>query len=367
MDHDRAPDSLVGDDSLPQPETCSRAATSDPHIDRDSARQTADASSGHERKLDADSNGQGRWKTLREIWSDVAFNPLERAEITIIPYSEEFAWTYGLLFAARQLGESSPRALDLCSRAILLNPSDVTAWTYRHVIVTKMCAAMCGVEGRHTDASMKLLESEFAYVERLAKTSPKNYQLWEHRRFLVCLATRNPNDEGSFVNAVLEEDEKNYHAWSHRAWLLNTSGIDLHAQLEDAQKLIETDVRNNSAWSFRWNVTDILERHDMDEMNWALTQMRIAPRNESVWNYIAALVKEHVGVDEAASAANDVLEKDHANVPARRHLVLYEGVSLSDKLAHCEKLATRFDSERYKYWCWKAEILRSRQAVFESV
>lgn len=345
-------------DAVPSPETCSRATRSDPDVDCDPARGIATNSPARSEGHTRNHGAEGRINVLRELWKDVAFAPLERAIIVRIPYSKEFSVTFGLLLVARQLGEVSSRALDLCSRAIHLNPSDVTTWSYRHEIVTKMCAEICGEEGHHTEESMKLISVEFAFIEGLIESAPKSYQIWEYRRFLICLANRNPNDDISFTNAALDDDPKNYHAWAHRAWLVNTGAMHLPLELEDTQKFVEADVRNNSAWSHRWTVTDLLDNRNTAEMEWALAQMRTAPRNESVWNYIAALANDNVCNDQAVAAAREIIEKDHENVPARRHLILCDGSTLSEKISHCENLASKFDKERYRYWCWKADCLR---------
>jgi hypothetical protein len=54
-------------------------------------------------------------------------------------------------------------------QAILLNCADYTAWEYRW---------LCLVELNKED----LIHDEVAFLGRIAAASPKNYQLWNHRR-----------------------------------------------------------------------------------------------------------------------------------------------------------------------------------------
>lgn len=53
--------------------------------------------------------------------------------------------------------------------------------------------------------------------------SPKNYQVWYHRRFLVDAIDGGAEaaaTELKFTKAILALDSKNYHAWSHRQWVV---------------------------------------------------------------------------------------------------------------------------------------------------
>lgn len=109
-------------------------------------------------------------------------------------------------------------------------------------------------------------------------------------------------------------------------------------------------MRNNSAWNHRWLVTGLIEgARGPAELSFALEIMLEAPRNESVWNYIHALGRSGVCLDEAKDKALDCLQVDAGCLPARRFLVL--NVSLSDAesvKAHCELLVSGLDPVRKK-------------------
>ncbi len=65
------------------------------------------------------------------------------------------------------------------------------------------------------DALKKDLREELAFTEQAALDTPKNYQIWFHRRAIV-ERLKDASKELAFTMEVLLEDAKNYHAWGHR-------------------------------------------------------------------------------------------------------------------------------------------------------
>ena len=65
------------------------------------------------------------------------------------------------------------------------------------------------------DALKSDLNEELEYTEDAARDTPKNYQIWFHRRAIVD-RLRDPSRELQFTFDILLEDAKNYHAWGHR-------------------------------------------------------------------------------------------------------------------------------------------------------
>ncbi|KAI9658859.1 MAG: CAAX geranylgeranyltransferase alpha subunit [Alyxoria varia] len=121
--------------------------------------------------------------------------------------------------------------------------------------------------------------------------------------------------EFDFINQMLAKDAKNYHVWSYRQWLVrflslwddgSTSAEDDSEQppseLEDLDRWLDKDVRNNSAWNHRWFIVfgrgygpaTVRDEHWERELQYAMVRIRLAPQNESPWNYIRGLVKHHV-------------------------------------------------------------------------
>ena len=60
-------------------------------------------------------------------------------------------------------------------------------------------------------------------MERIAERSPKNYQVWQHRKVIVEWLG-DGSGEPTFTTVHLCDDAKNYHAWSHRQWAVKTYG-----------------------------------------------------------------------------------------------------------------------------------------------
>jgi protein farnesyltransferase/geranylgeranyltransferase type-1 subunit alpha len=155
--------------------------------------------------------------------------------------------------------------------------------------------------------------------------SPKNYQLWYHRRALLefqfdkngkegdndeVLLLDVANKELSYVDKILNDDSKNYHAWSHRQWIIKTVN---HSQLwineiEYSHTQIISDVRNNSAWNQRWfavhegkNTIAMMNNHQQqilsfdkakEEASYALSGANVDIYNESPWRYLIGILME---------------------------------------------------------------------------
>ena len=112
-------------------------------------------------------------------------------------------------------------------------------------------------------------------------------------------------------------DSKNYHVWTYRHWLVRHFGLwDSDREIQDVEALINSDVRNNSAWNRRWVLkfgprssvdsgmpTSIdengnrgrLEVVDEDlvdsELDYAKSQILLAPENRSPWSYARAILR----------------------------------------------------------------------------
>ena len=128
---------------------------------------------------------------------------------TVVPisYSPQFTDTMNYFRAMVHANEQSIRALHITKAAIEQNSANYSAWYYRR----KCLEALQG----HPEAD---LQKELEFIREMSMESPKNYQLWHHRR---CIVER--LNDGSYelqdVEKVLGEDSKNYHAWSHRQWV----------------------------------------------------------------------------------------------------------------------------------------------------
>ncbi|CDF35394.1 unnamed protein product [Chondrus crispus] len=276
-------------------------------------------------------------------WKGFEYSPVEFSPVLTINLSDEFRHVFGLLYAVKKSKERSKRALDLTSRAIILQNSSPTAWMLRREVVATLA-----------ENNPALWAIELGFTAKIISKNEKNYQAWEHRRF----AAESGNllqTEIQFTDVALNGDEKNYHAWCHRHWLVRDHGLT-EGELDATEWFIRTDLRNNSAWNHRWLVTGLVEgaRND-DEMTFALEIVEKAPRNEAVWNYIHAMGKSGLSIAAAKAKAVECLEVDAGCIPARRFLVLNASSSeASEVRKHCQILASGVDPIRKKYWEMKA-------------
>ena len=157
-------------------------------------------------------------------------------------------------------------------QVINVNSASYPAWRYRWQCLEAL-------------ADESLLQQESSFLERVAASNSKNYQLWNHRRLLafklgpkyaqevrsaisspchvsgllssamvICSyggVTRGVLQELEFAANCLDGDAKNYHAWSHRQAVVEQFGL-WEEELSFVCTMITADVRNNSAWNQRF-------------------------------------------------------------------------------------------------------------------
>lgn len=279
-----------------------------------------------------------------EEFADVSHTVMDDGKILSLQAPDEFRHVFSLLYALNERDEMSLRALKLTSRAIKLNASNPSAWMFRHRLVKVLSAE-----------NASIWESELGFTATILQNSRKNYQVWQHRRF--CLQHLDMlKRELEFIDIVLEQDAKNYHAWSHRAWIVRNGIVD--GEMDATAWYIRADVRNNSAWNHRWVVSGIVGREN--EIQFACDMASLAPRNESVWNYLHALTKAGLDASQAHALAESTLKIDAGCVPARRYLVLTASDEQASQVAtHCELLASGIDSIRRRYWNMQKEYAQN--------
>jgi protein farnesyltransferase/geranylgeranyltransferase type-1 subunit alpha len=177
--------------------------------------------------------------------------------------------------AILQKDERSPRALALTQEVIALNAANYTAWHFRRLVLDELKAD---------------LHAELEFVSELGLNSPKNYQIWYHRRAIV-ERLQDFSAELEYTSTQLDEDSKNYHAWAHRQWVVEVNGW-WDQELHFIDSMLKKDLRNNSSWNQRYfSIThnknipisdEIRER----EIKYAFEWIRKAPNNQSPWTYI---------------------------------------------------------------------------------
>ena len=197
-------------------------------------------------------------------------------------------------------GECSRRALEVATAVIGQNSADYSAWALR------WACAQAAVAGAAPDGASSPLLDELRFTEELAEESPKNYQLWNHRRLVAgalaqqsaALSAAVGEREDAFTAAVLEGDAKNYHAWAHRAWLAHTFADQPGRDLAFTRSHLELDDRNNSAWNGRFTTLGLMHGHSHWPPGVAAEELQLAhacldadPGNESAWAYAVAVAR----------------------------------------------------------------------------
>jgi len=302
-----------------------------------------------------------------------------------INYASDFVEVMDYFRAVLLTQELSERTLKLTERVIELNSANYTCWQFRRQCLAELRPG-------------RLLQDELNYTRNIALESPKNYQVWYHRRVLVDRLAKaleseeketdnveNRNKapsidltqllraEKDHVDEILKLDHKNYHAWSHRHWLLRTFKC-WDGELSYVDTHLKSDIRNNSAWSHRFWVVEQSEGWSKEpikrEMGYTFHQIQLCAGNESAWNYllgllmldnfdgwaeckdfsegIIKLLKKGSGALQEFAPAKGFLVELLKRHPDPADLGLYKQMAA----ALCEDLATVTDRIRKPYWSW---------------
>uniref|UniRef100_A0A7S2WEP3 Protein farnesyltransferase/geranylgeranyltransferase type-1 subunit alpha n=1 Tax=Mucochytrium quahogii TaxID=96639 RepID=A0A7S2WEP3_9STRA len=296
-----------------------------------------------------------------ERWSDVVPIPQPESDMGCgqIAYQPKFAETMSYFRAILKLEEKSERALELTERVVQGNAANYTAWFFRRECLYALKAD---------------LGKELEFVTSYAYSSPKNYQIWYHRRAIVDRLGDGAM-ELDFLNDIINDDAKNYHAWAYRQFVLERFNL-WDGEMEFVMGLIDIDIRNNSAWNQKWflieKTTGFTKEVREREIDYAFDKASVAPNNESPYNYIRGLMRldSFAELTKVESHAVDLLEKvrtTHGAVPGHTNAanpapllsLLVEVHRLqgrqSEAIQLCEDLATLYDTVRVKYWGYRKE------------
>lgn len=189
-------------------------------------------------------------------------------------------------------------------------------------------------------------------------------------------------------------DSKNYHVWSYRQWLVKRFALWDDGEVQACEILLKMDVRNNSAWNHRWFVVfgrdegsavlrdeSVVQREveyvlayiggrkTLMRDRFAKSQIRLAPQNQSPWNYLQGLARQATGpaalshsslkefASEFASLDDpDNVRSSHALDMLADILAKEDGRSVEAAKA-LDLLATKYDPIRENYWKYRKTLL----------
>eukprot|EP01023_Acetabularia_acetabulum_P035793 TRINITY_DN33785_c0_g1_i3.p1 TRINITY_DN33785_c0_g1~~TRINITY_DN33785_c0_g1_i3.p1 ORF type:complete len:310 (+),score=27.46 TRINITY_DN33785_c0_g1_i3:166-1095(+) len=260
---------------------------------------------------DAFQKGQNWIKNTFKDVTPVAFTQTENEDDIGLKFNIQYSCEYlegmQIFYGVQQKQEFSKRVLELTKLLIYEASSFYTLWEYRW---------QCFL------ALEESLHTEWDFCLQVLNLSPKNYQLFNHRRKCfehlfkagdVDVTAR----ELEFCSIAIDRDAKNYHAWSHRWYVLNTTK-DLNLLKQEilyCADRIQDDPFNNSAWNQRFSVFQNFKLSEIDfEIDFALSQIERAPSNESGWIYIQGLLRscdyQQDQVDKVCESCVSVIQRD---------------------------------------------------------
>jgi protein farnesyltransferase/geranylgeranyltransferase type-1 subunit alpha len=210
--------------------------------------------------------------------------------------------------------ELSPRALAVTTRLNTATIGNATAWWYRQQILQRLGYS---------------LADELAFLRSLMAKTPKPYQLWCHRTWLIDQCKESP-DETEFAHFVLALDEKNFHAWSYFGWY-SDKFLKWQWLFDITTPYIRKDPMNNSAWSARYRAIKKGGLPIDPDIDFALESLRATPRAESTCNYIRGLLGMESSPERAEKVkgvANEICEgkmKTRTVCQLAAHIALMQG------------------------------------------
>lgn len=317
------------------------------------------------------------------LWDDVIPIPQDEPEgaLARIAYPDSYAEAISYLRAVMAVSEYSPRTLRLTEHVISMNPAHYTVWLYRFSIIKSLGLS---------------IPDEIAWLNEVALSNLKNYQIWHHRQLLIdahypsvvddAVAVKKlGKSETDFISRILEEDTKNYHVWSYRQYLVAKLGLWTPAELGATQNMIEDDLRNNSAWSHRFYIifsspvhstpdipptahdakvpTAIIDR----ELSYTREKILLAPQNQSSWNYFrGVLVKGARGLQGEEEFVGQFVDKigEEGEVVRSSHALDFLADAYAEKgdvemAKLClGRLAEKWDVVREGYWKYRVGELQ---------
>ncbi|KAK9896279.1 rab-protein geranylgeranyltransferase [Cystobasidium minutum MCA 4210] len=215
-------------------------------------------------------------------------------------------------------------ALTITSRVLVINPEYPTGWAFRRRILQREL-----FQDKSQDQIQTLLEADLALTAKCLLKNPKEYAVWEHRKWVL----KSMPDPGweyelKMVQGLLERDARNYHGWDYRRYIVaslrsstpppNTKhkrpNTTLKSELAYTTNKISASFSNYSAWHYRSKLMEKIlsevesseEREKMLDQEFDLVKQALYtdPDDQSAWIYHrwltrgadVSIIKREVGV-----------------------------------------------------------------------
>lgn len=299
-------------------------------------------------------------------WTDI--DPIAQNDglepLAPISYSEEYSKASAYLRAVIRAKEQSERVLALTKDIIMMNPAHYTVWAYRASTLLTL----------NSD-----LYEELLWIESVAETFSKNYQVWHHRQIIMsayCVSMdaaalkKIVTQEKEFIYSMLDKDTKNYHAWAYRQWVVKKFEA-WDGEPEYTNEMIVDDVKNNSAWNHRYFALFSTAEDDdaliEEEILFAKDQILLAPQNFSSWNYLRGVMKrgkrDIIELEEFCSSLVTLPVDGEETIIRSSCALEYLGDIYASKhddraLTAFSLLADQFDTIRQGYWNYKKALYK---------
>ena len=193
--------------------------------------------------------------------------------ILALELPDEYKIPLNTLLSAVEHQDLTPELLNISEEVLTLNPSNHIIWNLRKTLIQKF---------NHS------FDEERIFLDQLFDDEIKNYQLWNHRRWLVT-TSNDDSKEKEFIEKILSADLKNIHCWTYRMFCVKHFNWDHTEELRFAELCLEDDIRNNSAWSYRSNFVE----KDEKEVSYVIQAINTDSENESAWNWLAFLLENN--------------------------------------------------------------------------
>ncbi|GAA6003834.1 hypothetical protein JCM10207_006429 [Rhodosporidiobolus poonsookiae] len=278
-------------------------------------------------------------------------------------------------------------ALDLTTKILSLNPEFQTGWGIRRRILLDGL-----LKDADAETKQRILENDLQLTNASLKLNPKNYSVWEHRKWV--LETMPDADWGvemKMVELYLEKDGRNFHSWDYRRYLISSIQSlapsehrtkplphpSTESELAFTTRKISANFSNFSAWHYRTKMLaklweekgwgpDAEERREKVDQEFELVKQAIwsDPNDQSAWLYHRWLVgegslpivrREIEGIDELLEEEPDsrwcldslvyykrllvsLLEKDGNSTQEERDKLNLECVEMLKKLEEVDPM-----------------------------